>query len=261
MIENNDARLLYLATYGRVDSIDHLISNLGIKYRSWKYWHAAANHFKALGILVAYDVYMELAEGKLDPTLKIDKPVTLHVFQDVLSKQQCEYDPRHQKYPGDENMRIVTKINKMARGVASGKTKKHNLSTNGGRVSKESYEIMKQVGRFCYTVEEYHDHLNALEKAGKSRISCAVCKLPTYQKCGKCKVALHGFHKKGDYVGFNCHYQWHSPKFFGLCYKDKMFENTGKRAGKLTNKGQWMWSKTAEKQNAKMIEAYENEEE
>ena len=138
----------------------------------------------------------------------------------------------------------------MARGVESDKTNRCNFSTNEGRVSKESYEIVKQVDRFCYTVEEYHDHINALDKTGKSRLSCAVCKLPTYQKCGICNVGLHGFHKKGGYVGFNCHYQWHSPKFFGLCYKDKMFENPGRRAGKLSD-GKWIWSKTAEKKKCK----------
>ena len=36
-IEMNAARELYLGTYSRIDSIDHLIKNCRLKYRSWKY--------------------------------------------------------------------------------------------------------------------------------------------------------------------------------------------------------------------------------
>jgi hypothetical protein len=66
-IEMNHARELYLKTYGIIDTLDKYISNANIGYRSWKYWHAAMNHGKAMALAVAYDVYKECAEGNLNP--------------------------------------------------------------------------------------------------------------------------------------------------------------------------------------------------
>ena len=52
-IEMNDARTLYLGTYSRIDSIDHLVKNANLFYQSWKYWHAPMLHGKALAVVVA----------------------------------------------------------------------------------------------------------------------------------------------------------------------------------------------------------------
>jgi hypothetical protein len=64
-IEMNDARALYLKTYGIIDTLDKYVANANLGYRSWKYWHAAMNHAKAMGLAVAYDIYKECAEGGL----------------------------------------------------------------------------------------------------------------------------------------------------------------------------------------------------
>ena len=89
-IEMNEARRLYLGTYGMIDKIDHYITNCNMNYRqvqhrlmlspkffsyyycplllllrSWKYWHSPMNYAKALAVTVAYDVYRECAEGKI----------------------------------------------------------------------------------------------------------------------------------------------------------------------------------------------------
>ena len=57
-IEMNDARELYLRTYGIIDSLDHLIKNCEMHYRSWKYWHSAMLRAKAMAVVVAYDMYV-----------------------------------------------------------------------------------------------------------------------------------------------------------------------------------------------------------
>jgi hypothetical protein len=111
-IEMNDARELYFKTYGIIDTLDKYISNANIGYRSWKYWHAAMNHAKAMGLAVAYDMYKECAEGGLDPDWKVSKPVSYHKFHDSLSRQMLQWDPAHQLYPGDKNMRRVKQLNK-----------------------------------------------------------------------------------------------------------------------------------------------------
>ena len=111
-IEQNHARLLYLNTYSRIDSLDHMIKNCKLFYTSWKYWHSPVLHAKALAIVTAYDIYLECAEGKLDPSWHIHHPVTFRTFRDILSQQMLQYDPKHQHYPGDEKMRVVTQLNK-----------------------------------------------------------------------------------------------------------------------------------------------------
>ena len=74
-IEMNAAReQLYLGTYSRIDSIDHLIKNCRLKYQSWKYWHSPMLHAMSLAIVIAYDMYLEVTEGKLDKDWKIVYP-------------------------------------------------------------------------------------------------------------------------------------------------------------------------------------------
>jgi hypothetical protein len=78
-IEMNEARQLYLNTYGVVDTIDHYINNCKIQYRSWKYWHSTMNHAKALVCTVSYDMYLECCEGNFDATWKLEEgPVDFH---------------------------------------------------------------------------------------------------------------------------------------------------------------------------------------
>jgi hypothetical protein len=44
VIEMNDARQLYLATYGRIDTIDNMVKKCQMYYCCWKYWHSTKNH-------------------------------------------------------------------------------------------------------------------------------------------------------------------------------------------------------------------------
>ena len=66
VIEMNDGRRLYLSTYFKIDLIDHLIKNAAIYYRTWKYWHSPKNTATALAVCIAYDMYLECAEGGLN---------------------------------------------------------------------------------------------------------------------------------------------------------------------------------------------------
>ena len=53
-IEMNAGRAIYLGTYSIIDSIDHLINNCRLKYRSWKYWHSPMLNAMELAIVIAY---------------------------------------------------------------------------------------------------------------------------------------------------------------------------------------------------------------
>jgi hypothetical protein len=107
-IEMNEGRVLYLHTYLRIDSIDHLIKNASLFYCSWKYWHSPMLHAFSLAIVTAYDMYLKVAEGKLNPAWQVEKPMDYWHFGEKLSEQMLGYNPASRYYPGDQNMRSAT---------------------------------------------------------------------------------------------------------------------------------------------------------
>ena len=52
-------------------------------------------HATVLTIVIAYDMYLKVAEGNLDGDLKIEYPVDFWTFRDVLSVHMLEYDPKN----------------------------------------------------------------------------------------------------------------------------------------------------------------------
>ena len=83
-IEMNHARTLYLGSYYRIDCIDHLIQNSNLFYQSWKYWHSPVLHGKGLAVVVAFDMYLECCEGKINLEWKIEKPLDFWHFRERL---------------------------------------------------------------------------------------------------------------------------------------------------------------------------------
>ena len=55
-IEMNEACQLYLGNYSHIDSIDHLIKKIRMKYRCWKYWYSPMIHTMYLALVVAYGI-------------------------------------------------------------------------------------------------------------------------------------------------------------------------------------------------------------
>jgi hypothetical protein len=96
-IEMNEARQLYLSTYGRIDTLDSMICKCNYYYRSWKYWHSPKLHGDALSVVVAYDMYREMAtETAAREAFDIQedgkfKPLDFHDFRDRLAKQGLVY--------------------------------------------------------------------------------------------------------------------------------------------------------------------------
>ena len=66
-------------------------------------------HAKGMAIVVAYDMYLDICEGKMDATWMNADPVSYHTFREQLSSQMLQYDPRKRHYYGDKLMRISTK--------------------------------------------------------------------------------------------------------------------------------------------------------
>ena len=133
----NHARQLYLKSYFRVDTLDSSLERCKMHYRTWKYWHMAMLHAKKIAITVAYSMYKEVCEGRLDERWKVNKPLTFHAFRDKLSMQMLEYDPKDLLYPGDENMRIVTQQPKKRRVRRPSKQPPRMQNSNPDFVDKE----------------------------------------------------------------------------------------------------------------------------
>ena len=76
----NSGRDLYLKSYYRIDTIDHLIQNTNMFYRSWKYWHSPMIHGKSLAVVVAYEMYLECCEGKLNAKWIFESPASFWHF-------------------------------------------------------------------------------------------------------------------------------------------------------------------------------------
>ena len=72
-------------------------------------------HTMSLAGVVAYDMYLEVAEGKLDQTWKDENSVDFWTFRDLLSNQMVKYNPTHCKYAGGTNMRPAKEQNKATR--------------------------------------------------------------------------------------------------------------------------------------------------
>eukprot|EP00957_Ditylum_brightwellii_P048006 3645270-Ditylum_brightwellii.AAC.1 len=62
-------------------------------YRCCKYWHSPKIHGKALVVVIAYDMYLEFAEGGVLPICKLEQCMAFLEFRVRLSKQMCGYRP------------------------------------------------------------------------------------------------------------------------------------------------------------------------
>ena len=256
VIEMNEARALYLATYGIIDNVDKLIKFSRMSYCSWKYWHAAMLHAKAMTVVVAYDMYREVSEGNLNPSWKIQKPMSYWEFRDRLGIQMLHYDPKYCIYPGDERMRPYTALNKVQRkksqekvpdGTPSSSAKKRSRSERMPTVEEDQDEVtseeeddfvpptlenmctedqFKRVkkqknSRLCGNLNCIIHHISFLKKI-KCAKPCVVCGVDSYTSCSLCpgNPGLHFYPTKGVAKGKHCFLTYHSNDFFGLARDD-----------------------------------------
>ena len=214
-IEMNEARALYLAFYFGVDNIDHMISNAGIKFISWKYWHAAALHFLSMAVTSAYDMYIECCEGNLDPSWFVEEKdrASFSEFRQVLSEQMLKYDPRNDKLPGDRKFRRSTQQPKKRRGGSSSSSTATGYDGNG--LTVRNVKRAKLDNRFCNNLDEFMEHLESAKvDSNNNSAPCQVCGAKTLWKCELCGVRCCAGKKKWD--GVQCFSRFHNIKYFGL---------------------------------------------
>ena len=240
-IEMNQARQLYLASYGRIDTIDSLIKHCNLYYRSWKYWHASKLHVQALGLVVAYDMFCEIVqEGYAHFDFETKEAaqrccmLSFYAFHDHLSKQGLAYKPEKKAYPGDWAMRAVTSKKRKHSEISGRKKRKKGRPPNnvspeggddddiriGGRVTlKELKEKKTGKERLCGDLEKYLLHKESIETIGHELL-CKWCGDYCYTKCGVCGLAAHDDPKRGKFIGRQCFTKLHSEACFGLAITD-----------------------------------------
>ena len=114
----NDSCLLYLNTYGWIDTFDSLVKKSFMYYQSWKYWYQEKLHGGACVGVVAYDLYYEVAtKPKAREFFGITpdnnfKVLDFHEFWDKLSKQSLLYKPDNCLYLGDNRMCVNAQLKK-----------------------------------------------------------------------------------------------------------------------------------------------------
>ena len=224
-IEMNEARDLYLNSYGTWDTIDSLIKSANMYYRSWKYWHSAELHFKTMVMLVAFDMYRECAEGSLHEDWKLDKPVTWWQWRDKLAIQGLSYDPRKKMYPGDKHTRKSTQEYK--------KRRQPTKEISSSIVTIDQLKMIKEGSRrepprISGDLENYCKHVDSLIHA-KFAGACQVCGMTCWTRCGICKVPLHFYPQRGRNKpqDIKCFAYYHDEGFYGLARSD------------APNKSQW----------------------
>ena len=71
-----------------------------------------------MAVVVAYDMYLEVAEGNLRGEWKLDEPMDFWRFRERIANGMLKYKPSAWKYPGDEKMRLLTQQSQRQRGAA-----------------------------------------------------------------------------------------------------------------------------------------------
>jgi hypothetical protein len=200
-------------------------------------------HAKAMTVVVAYDVYLECAEGNLDESWKVSNPVDFYTFRETLSRQMMAYDPKKNKYLGDDKFRDFTKQTKAKRARSPAPpplvpplAAVGDFTITAAGVTAETYMACKtsanHVARlscgFIGELTEHYDSCSAMDDKGK-KLKCAFCGKPSYQFCGLCGVAVHKFPQ--DNVGdglTSCFFLYHDAGCFGLARDDWKITNKKK---------------------------------
>jgi len=181
-------------------------------------------HAKAMAVTVAYDMCVEVCEGKLDPALKVERPVTFFRWREKLAKQMLHYSPTHGKHAGDTKFRCSTQKKATKRSSSPPPRRTLNLassSSNDDNSTIASVATRDQVeansSRLCGDLSSFEKHEHSMVQF-KSHRSCEICGKPARWKCRKCpnEPVLHRCCPKGMTDNISCHVKYHNTLRFGL---------------------------------------------
>jgi hypothetical protein len=192
-----------------------MIKNTGNYFISWKYWHSPYLHAMSMGVIVAYDMYLECSEGMLDAAWMVSKKdrMSFSQFRLRLSEQMLRYDSRNDLYAGNNKFRRTTQMHKMRRKGSKDFYAEEFLETG------VTLTNLRAAGkRICATMEHAQKHFDTIIKKTNAG-PCEVCGLPTYRMCITCGKYMCLLNKR-NWNGAKCAFLFHSEKFSGLARSD-----------------------------------------
>ena len=203
-----------------MDKIDQLLKEWCIRYVTWRWWHAPANHGKAIAGVMAYALYEQCAQGGVHPDWKLDKYMTAPEFRRRLSRQMCEYRAAALNYPGDEKLREATRLPKGRRGP---QREPQDVVDGTLRVTWNQYLAAKKpnrgISRLCdMNLELLKKHMRSFKSGNGAK--CNVCGSKTFMKCTLCGMQCC-FKNELKASSVSCSVDLHSAKFFGLLRCDR----------------------------------------
>ncbi|MGL5935918.1 MAG: hypothetical protein ACRCZI_09890 [Cetobacterium sp.] len=191
-----------------------------------------------MAIVIAYDIYLECSEGKLDPTWKLvdpqgkPNPVSFHVFRETLARQMLAYNPANKKYLGDELFRATTVQTKAKRARSPVPPPQEGVivSTEAG-ITEDALNLTSTKLRLCGFLGDVTEHFDSCQTMDDcKKLTCVYCGKLSYQFCNLCGVAVHKFTQEDGQPA--CFFRYHDTGCFGLARSDF----------KITNKKQKEWS-------------------
>ena len=223
-IEMCNARDLYLKNYSAVDKIDQALINWRVTYRSWRWWHAPMRHGKAIAMSMAYQIYLQCAEGGVDPEWKV-RPVSGPMFKHKMSLQMVTYKAKNLRYPGDEKMRGSTQTGKRYRGTNDDGVAIVTLDNNTKRVHYDKYLDMKmpkerlKKSRLCSdNMTLLKEHINSM--VCKHKAKCQYCGKLTFMVCTLCGVHVC-FKDSTNQTSLSCVLHYHDDDYYGIGMEDR----------------------------------------
>ena len=130
-------------------------------------------HAVSLSVVVAYDMYLKVAEGELDQTWKENNIIEFWTYCDLLSNQMVKYNPTHCKYAGGTNMRPAKQQNKATRDNSKDDTRGKRGGASAEEVQLSNFAKKIQVSSRC--------QFTSVCKSHTSRNGYQVCRNRTYE--------------------------------------------------------------------------------
>jgi hypothetical protein len=221
-------------------------------------------HAKAMGIVVAYDIYKELAEGNLDATWKLDPaekngPVDFYEFRQTLSRQMVSYNPDKKHYLGDDKLRVNTVQTKAKRARSPVPQPQEDgiITRTGAGVTESTLKDDVAKLRLCGFIGGITEHYDACETMEeKKKLKCAFCGKPAYQYCALCKVGIHKYSKiKGV---SSCFFRYHDTGCFGLAREDWKITNKKMKDWTYPTMAEMKSNEAQMKQLSKQVDSADN---
>lgn len=199
-------------------------------------------HAKAMAVVVAYDIYLELSEGEVNEDWKT-KPVDFFAFRETLAIQMLQYSPTNRKYPGDSAFRLSTQQPKSRRSPRRSRSStpkriKHSDNEDSASIASHltSEDLEAAANRLCGRLDLYCEHVKSLcRMPGENSRVCVVCGRNCYEMCSKCGKALHYSKKQSD-MQVPCFLAYHDTSFFGLSKEDWPLSGGKKKDWKIPDK-------------------------